>query len=356
MKTAALLAGLAFAGTFVAPAQDPPPPAPPPAPAITAGERMAMVRLLVPDDTWMAVHLRLPEVRLMGDRTLRETYEARKDTRYRSAYRWLDLAVNFILREEWVPALQCLMAAHDTEEFDTDYGILRAWLVEMGGEWQQAMSLYERLILEFPADKTPKHRLACCAIKLYQPDLALRLLKDQMTRDPDQPEHHHLRALVHIIQGDYDSAMLDLRRSYELAGRLALPETFAGMALCEMMNGSAGEACGWIAKAYERGDPKFRLELMQRREWAALRATPGWADMLAHHGITDLPDGAPAPLLAEAQSEGAILYRDKYRIPKSLRVSLQLRMYEPYTTYRTLRDKVNFDAATGRLRTPAPDE
>ena len=41
---------------------------------------------------------------------------------------------------------------------------------------------------------------------------------------------------------------------------------------------------------------------------------------------------------------------------QALRVTLQLRMYEPYTTYRTLRDKVNFDAATGRIRAPAEEE
>lgn len=332
-------------------------PAQAPAPVLTAGERMAMVRMLVPQDTWMSVHIRLPEVRIMGDRVLNETFEARKDSRYRSAYKWLDLSINFLIREDWDRALTSLQSAHETEEFETDYGLLRAWLTEMSGDWPRAMSLYERLIRETPADKVPKHRQVCCAVKLYQPELATRLLKDLMVRDPDQPEHHHLRALVHIIQGDYESAMKDLRRSYELAGRLALPESFAAMALCEMMRGSPGEACGWIVKAHQRGDPRFRVELLSRREWTPLRGTPEWAAMITNHGFTDYPGGdVPASVRLEAMSEGAILYRDKYRIPKSLRVTLQLRMYEPYTTYRTLRDKVNFDAATGRIRPPSEEE
>ncbi len=349
MKAALLSCLLLAPPTLQAPAQAP-------APILTAGERMAMVRMLVPQDTWMSVHIRLPEVRLMGDRVLNETFEARKDSRYRSAYKWLDLAINFLIREDWDRALTSLQSAHEVEEFATDYGLLRAWLTEMTGDWSRAMSLYERLIREYPADKVPKHRQVCCAVKLYQPELASRLLKDLMVRDPDQPEHHHLLALVHIIQGDYESSMQDLRRSYELAGRLALPETFAAMALCEMMRGSTGEACGWIVKAHQRGDPRFRVELLSRREWHPLRPTPEWAAMITNHGFTDYPGGdVPAAVRMEAMNEGAILYRDKYRIPKSLRVTLQLRMYEPYTTYRTLRDKVNFDAASGRIR-PMPEE
>lgn len=326
------------------------------APVLSAGQRMAMVRMLVPPDAWLSIHLRLPEVYILGDQALQETFDARQNRRYRSAYSWLDLAINFILREQWAHARECLQAAHEEEEFNEEYDLIRAWLIEMNGDWNQAMALYDRIIQESPSDKIPKHRKICCAVKLYQPAYAATLLQELMQRDPNQPEHHHMRALVHIIQGDYSSAMQDIRRSYELAGNLALPETYAAMGLCEMMLGSTGEACGWIVKAYERADPRFRIDLMSRTEWDPLRKTPEWQRMIVNHAMADYPAGAPAELEAASMSEGTLFYRNKYRIPKTLRVTLQLRLHEPYTTYRTLREKIQFDATSGRIQTDTEEK
>jgi tetratricopeptide (TPR) repeat protein len=319
---------------------------------LSPADRMRLTRLLLPADPGFKIHNLLPGADILTPTQLADNYREMQNLAYVGGFTWKDLAVNYILRSQFDLALDCLRRLEPRQRSDLNTRIIEAWLYERTGQIHEAMLRYGDLAEQFGGQDVLVFRKACCELHLFQ----TRAVRESVARMrqvvSDNADVRHLEGLMAFQQGDFAEAhAVFIKISTEHPDDM-LVESKLALALIFLHERMIVEAVGWLNIALQKASPADRYRLIHLPEWRHIETTAPFLMMLQHHGYAYNPATFEVEAIQKFESEGARFYAEKFRVPESLRVSLHLREFEPFTRVRTMQGHLDAELAEEETQRP----
>jgi len=290
--------------------------------ALDSAARMSALPLLLSQDPENYLLDQLPEVEISSTEKLANDYEAKKMNPAFEEVTWEQLAINFLLQQEFAKAIECLERANNEAEYELSYYLpFKSYALQQMGRIVDAKFNWNQQVNEQEDNRAVLTQLLACALLQRRLQEANRIVKRMPDDINDESVKEYFEALIALGQGDLYNAQHQLLGIIQQANRPK--ETYLALAVSSLEAGGAYDVIGWLRKMFKVSGPYHRNLIAHHHAFSVLHEHEEWAQLISEFeiGVVGEELELTPPLLAA--------YQTKYSIPKKLRVNLALRLSEP---------------------------